>query len=500
MEVQLENKILEYGKLYGQKAAVVTKRESITYSQLSEMCLRMAQYLRNEVKEKETVLLQALPESRYVAAYLALHLLGVVVVPVEYRTNGRSIVQIQKNTDAVMLIADEKTLNQVSEYCGAESLIKVLNYREIEEGQISGEKFFPRGKNEDVYDILYTTGTTGTSKGVMTTRKSVLAAIHNEIEGTQLCEKDVLFIPIPLNHSFGIGKLRAILYVGGTVVLQNGVGMTGDLKRVMESNRCTAMLCVPSALRVIYTQAGEKIFDIMGKLRFIEVASAPFPEEMKRALMKYLPNTHIINRYGSTETPAAIYLDVYETPDKLSSIGKALSGVKIKVVDDDGNEIVNSDRKHAGRLAISGDMLMQGYYGNSQATEEVLRNGWVYSKDIAYMDDDGYLFLIGRADDVINVGGLKVAPTEIEEIAMEREEIVDCICVPVYDETTQNALQLCVVLKDGASLDEKDIKKFFMNRVESYKVPKIIRQISEVPRTYNGKIDRKKGTDDLQHS
>lgn len=482
MGITLEDRVLQYGKTQPQKNAIASSMEMLTYGELREKILCAASALKERGIDKgDIILLQAVADSDYIATYLALHILGAIVIPIDRKATVETIVDIQKKMDAVFFIASKKMLHKLERVISYEELFMSMQWKDDALNDIN---------MEDIYDILYTTGTTGQSKGVVTTRRTVYAAIQNEIEGTNLTDTDTLLIPIPLNHSFGIGKMRAILYVGGTLVLQNGVSMVTELKSNIEKYSCTAMICVPSALQIMSNQAGERLYEVLGNLRFIEAASAPFGLELKERLAKSLPNTHILNRYGSTETPAAVYLDIKDYPEKKASIGKALSNVRIKIVNDDGEEISSSENQ-IGKLAIFGPMVMEGYYHEPELTQSVLRDGWLYSKDMAYIDSDGFIFLQGRDDDVINTGGKKFSPIEVEDILMKSMLVKECAIVGIPD--SQKVLgNVAVLAYVSDEMDEKDIIEYLKEKVEKYKLPVKCIKLKTLPRNYMGKLERKK--------
>ena len=143
-------------------------------------------------------------------------------------------------------------------------------------------------------------------------------------------------------------------------------------------------------------------------------------------------------------------------------------------------------------MAFKGDMNMCGYYKEPEITKEALENGNIYTNDLGYVGEDGLVYLLGRKGDVINMGGLKIAPTEIEEVVVTHEKIKDCACIPIKDEITGEAPKLFVVMNEGCEFDQKEIAKFMLNKLEAFKVPKVFEVIDEIPRTFNGKIIRKK--------
>ncbi len=484
MSIFLEDKVLEYGETKPSQLAVGFKDEQITYKALRDKILRICSLLsKRGIGKNSIVLLQAITGSNYVAAYLALHCLGAIAVPIDRKAAIETIKDIQKQMETSFFIGGDKfvaLLNGGIRYSAFKEEKEIFHYVPLVY------------EAEDIYDILFTTGTTGQSKGVMVTRGSVLAAIQNEIEGPKMTSKEILLIPIPLNHSFGIGKMRAVLYLGGTVVLQNGVSMVIELKNNIQQFHCTAMICVPSALNIISRQAGERLGEILGNLHFIEAASAPFSVDLKEKLLVQLPNVHILNRFGSTETPAAIYLDIKETPDKLESIGKAVSGVKVKIVDEMRKEI-KSSKENIGKMAIAGAILMKGYYKEEELTKSVLQGGWLYSKDMAYVDQDGYIFLMGRDDDVINTGGKKFSPVEVEDLLMKSELIKECAIVGIQDpEGILGTVPIMAYVPSREDADENMIINYLKGHIEKYKIPVKCMCVRSLPRNYMGKLERNK--------
>ena len=485
MFITLEEKVLEYGEKNAGKLAIGFKDETITYSDLKNKILTTCSFLsKNGIGKNSIVMLQALVGSDFISTYLAIHCLGAIAVPIDRKAVIKTVLDIQKQLDTKFFIGAEQFVTEM-EYGMSYTMIQ----EEREVFEYSPAVYGP----DEIYDILFTTGTTGQSKGVMITRKSVLAAIQNEIEGAGLRPDEVLLIPIPLNHSFGIGKLRATLFMGATVILQNGVSMIAELKNNIFKYSCTAMICVPSALQIISRQAGNRLGEILGHLHFIETASAPFGTDLKEILIQQLPDVHLLNRYGSTETPAAIYLDIKEAPDKLESIGKVLSKVKVKIVDDLKQEIISS-KEHIGKIAISGAMLMKGYYKDEKLTDSVLIDGWLYSKDMAYIDNDGYIFLMGRDDDIINTGGKKFSPLEVEAILMQSGLVKECAVVGIID--TEGLLGMIPALAYvpivSSGTEENEVIGYLKEHIEKYKQPVILKAVTVLPRNYMGKLERGK--------
>lgn len=227
--------------------------------------------------------------------------------------------------------------------------------------------------------------------------------------------------------------LRTILYIGAAIVIQNGFSFPKELISNIETYHYSGFVSVPASQERLYRQMGSKFAETLGSLRYMEIGAGSLSYDMKKKLVRLLPNTRIINTWGSTETGGAIFLNVSEHLDKLTSLGRPVDGVKVKVIDSEGNEIRATDINTAGRMALQGEMQMAGYFRLPEATADTLVDGWLYTNDMVYTDDDGYVYMLGRADDIINVGGEKVSPIEVENIAAEYGQIQECACIGVTD-------------------------------------------------------------------
>ena len=210
--------------------------------------------------------------------------------------------------------------------------------------------------------------------------------------------------------------------------------------------------------------------------------------------MKLLPNTIIYNVWGSSESGGALFLNATEVisdPVKVQAVGKPLSCIQVGILDDNGNHIV-SDREHPGRMVLKGDMKMSGYWNREALTKQTLKDGWLWTSDIAYMDIDGYVYMLGRADDIINVGGEKVSPVEVENAASEYSHIKECACIGVEDPEGVLGMVpvLFVVDRDGGYSDEM-LHLFLTERLERYKLPVRYISLLELPRNRMQKIDRR---------
>lgn len=472
------------------KLAIGFKKNRITYAQLCRQMKSMAYLLKErcDVQKGDFVMLSGVSRPDYIVGYLAIQYLGAVSIPIEKAAKIENILDVYEYTQPKAVLADGKIL---SEEIRVYSL-KQLYTAAVEQEEIQREIDPADRTDEEIAEILFTTGTTGKPKGTMLSIGSIYAITHNNRDGVGIRSEDCELIPLPLNHSLGLRVLRTLLYVGATVVLQNGFAFIREIRKNIDDFGCSGMVIVPASMEMIYRWMQEEFPEIIGKLRYIEVGAGSLGYDMKKKLTKVLTDTHIVNTWGSTETGGVIFLEVSRYPDKFTALGRPVSTAKLKVVSPEGKEIQAKDIDTAGRMILQGPMQMTGYYNMPEATSQALVDGWLYTNDIVYTDEDGFVYMMGRADDIINVGGEKVSPIEVENIAQEYEGAVECACIGVNDpEGILGQVPVLYVVPENSGYSEEEFSKFLGEKLERYKLPQKYIIISELPRNRMKKLDRK---------
>ena len=277
---------------------------------------------------------------------------------------------------------------------------------------------------------------------------------------------------------------------GASVVLCTGVMNVMGFFRLMDTYKVNSIDLVPTALTVLLRLSKGKFAEYKDIIRYIQFGSAPLADGDKIAIRELLPNTHLYNFYGSTESGCICIYDFNDGKDKPKCIGKPAYNAKIVIVDEDRNEIQSSE-DNTGLLASFGPMNTSGYWKDEEETNRVLFEGGIFSNDEAYFDEDGDVILLGRKGDVINVGGNKVSPDEIEDVAKKHPDVFDCGCIGIKDELKGNVPKLFIQVKKGAEFDAVSIRNHLAASLEPYKVPASIEEIDAIPRSFNGKLLRR---------
>lgn len=480
--------VSEWADQCPEKVAVITEGVETTYGELYRLVCGYNKYLKEAgVHKGDIVVLRASQSLDYAVAYLAIHLSGGVLASLEKSISDEGILQVAEQLSAKVVMADLDESQKIYDalYIPRNNIISCADEQEMADDTHT----FPQ--SEDSADILFTTGTTGASKGVELTHRALVATAENLIFGCGYRKDTVLIVPGPLNHANAIRKFFTTMVNGSTIYILNGMSNVKAFFKALDYDKGSIACCLPpSSIRMIFSLTGERIGTYADKIDFIESATSPLPEPDKQKLCELLPHTRLYNNYGSSEAASVCMYNYNEYPGLVGCIGKAMPNSRIVIVDENRKEI-QSSKDHMGYLACIGDVNMKGYVNEPLLTKEVLADGIVYTSDLGYIDEDGFIYISGRKGDVINVGGLKVAPTDVEAAALSYRGMEDCICIPVDDNITGKALKLLVVMGNDVPFDMKDIRNHLISKLENYKVPRFYEQVDKVERTYNGKLNRK---------
>lgn len=336
--------------------------------------------------------------------------------------------------------------------------------------------------------ILFTTGTTGAPKGIALRHRADVAVAENIFHGVSMRTGNVEVCPMPLNHSAGLRRYFSDMLAGGSFIILDGLLAVRRFFEAIDGYGASSCALSPAALPLIFRLTGERLADYDGRLDFMSFGSAVFAEADRERLIAMLPNTRIYDLYGSTEAGVSCVSLVSGAEAAPRCIGRPSVNARLKIFDADGHEKTAS-ADDPGLLAWGGAMLADGYWRDEALTAKTFSGGFVHTNDLGYTDETGRVFLLGRADDVVNVGGRKIAPGEVEEEAKRCPGVADCACVGVPDPLSGEALAL---FYEGEHLDERTLREHLRAALEPYKLPAQIAWLEALPRTYNGKLDRKK--------
>ena len=474
----IEQKIWHWASLLPDKPAVKSGKKSATYLQLCQRILGARDYFVNQsmLKAGDAIVLAAGKQIEFVYTYFGAHLAGLKVVPVDTATNPDRLDFIVNQTSALLLVG----------FDNIESSIRQTGLKEFEE--LTSEfavPSFPEGSQ--IADILFTTGTTGKPKGVPLTYDNEAAAARNINEFIGNTGNDIELLALPVSHSFGLGRMRCCLSQGATLILLGSFANVKKLYRTIEEEHVTGFTMVPASWRYLKKLTGNKLGDFRNQLRYIEMGSAFFSKEEKDELAGILPHTRVCMHYGLTEASRSTFMEFHQDAIHMDSVGKASPHTDIKILDENGTEC---DANQEGEICVKGEHVTHGYLALPVADSffgDYFRTG-----DWGYKTEDGYVYLISRKKELINVGGKKVSPIEVEEQLLKIPGVEDCACIGVPDAEglLGEVVKAFIVKEKDSNTTFADINDQLSGKLEAYKLPVFYEWIDFIPKTQNGKIQR----------
>ena len=488
----LVNRISELAEKQPDKIALAFKKEQLTYGQLFSKIIAVSEGLKElGVVKGDRVCFSAISKPEMVAIYLGIQMCGGIAVFLDKNSTAQNMAMIYGEAQSKLLLTD-KPMREYGEKCNLFSMKKL--YAESNVEHVSEKNNYSiNPKEEDIAELLFTTGTTGKPKGVILSYKAVYHILSNTIDGIGIREDDRVLLPLPLNHSFALRVLRAVLYRGATIILQNGFTFATEIEKNITTYDCTALAAVPASYEVMKSQMQDKFVQILNKLRYMEFSAGSLSIKQRKEITTLLPDVQIFNTWGSSETGGVIFCNVNEvvkSDKKVGMLGKCHPSTQIKVIDSNGNTI-KSDEKNPGKMVLKGDMQMSGYWKIPELTEKTLVDGWLLTGDLVYQDEDGDIFILGRADDIINVGGEKVSPIDVENTAGQYKDVKECACIGVKDPDGILGQVPILFITADVGYDETEFKKYLAEKMERYKIPYKCILLDELPRNRMQKIDRK---------
>ena len=474
-------KIHSWSVITPNKIALIDKNKNFTYKLLFENIWASKKILKLEygISKGDTVVLAANKNVSFVFIYFALHLIGAKVLPVDEQiSQDRLKFTLDKISPRLIIGLENKSNN-----------IKVIGFdcfTDLEKSIIPLDVSFP--DLEDNADILFTTGTTAEPKGVVLSHRNIAQSANNINSFIGNNHNDTELLAMPISHSFGLARLKCVLSAGGTLVLLGSIVNMKRMFRMFDEYKVTGFGMVPASWSYIKKMSGNKLAEYSNQLNYIEFGSSYMSAVDKMELTKLFPNTRLCMHYGLTEASRSTFMEFNTSKDYLNTIGKSSPNVIINIFDENGNKL---SKEKEGEICIKGDHVSRKYLNverNDLFYGEYLRTG-----DIGLINKKDYIVLKGRSKEIINIGGKKLSPVEVEDKIKEFDPELEAVCIGITDE--QGILGEVVkafVVKGNSICDFEEIDDFLKKKLEKYKVPVEYEWIKEVPKTSSGKIQRQK--------
>lgn len=469
--------LLHHAEATPEKTAFIVDGCEVTYACLLDRSRKAAALLVDKgVKRGGRIVLSAHKDIEFLYLYFGAQILGVTNVIVDASSNQERLNYIEQKTQPAYCFGYE-SLQFAS--CGFDQLGLDSYEAYIEDVPATISK-------DSVAEILFTTGTTGAPKGVCLSYANIFGSADNVNSFVGNTTDDIEILGLPICHSFGLGTIRCNIIKGATVVLLGNFANVRQFFKAIELYHGTGFRVVPAAWAYIRKISGKRIEKYANQIKYIELGSAAMPLATKKEMLEMFPNTRICMHYGLTEASRNCFIEFHDT-EHLESIGKPVcTKVDVKYFDESGNEVPVGQR---GELCVKGNMVMARYLEDSD-TAKAFYGDYFRTGDTGFKGEDGYFYLLGREKELINVGGKKVSPMEVEDVICSLG-VGDCVCVPMKDpDGIMGELVKCYILKDSTSLTFEEIADSLQGRLENYKRPVVYEWIDEIPMTSSGKKQR----------
>jgi acyl-CoA synthetase (AMP-forming)/AMP-acid ligase II len=346
----------------------------------------------------------------------------------------------------------------------------------------------------DLATIIYTSGSTGNPKGVMLTHLNMMSAATSITTYLGNVPEDVIINVLPLSFDYGLYQVLTTFKFGGTIVLERSFAYPYEAIKQMVKERVTGFPGVPTIFAILLQMEDLGRYDL-NCLRYITNTAAALPIEHIQKLRKVFPQAKLYSMYGLTECKRVSYLPPEELDRCPGSVGRGMPNEEVWIVDENGNRVGSGV---VGELVVRGSNVMRGYWGDPETTDKVLRSGplpgekVLYTGDLFKTDEEGFLYFVGRKDDMIKTRGERVSPKEVENAIYGLESIGEVAVIPVADDILGQAIKAFVVPRNGFVLSEKDVLKHCKKELEELAIPKYVEFRNVLPKNPSGKIDKLK--------
>jgi fatty-acyl-CoA synthase len=499
--------------LYADKEAVVNGDKRFTYEAFAERVYRLSHFLRSEgIGQHDCVAILHQNSHEFLEAYFATALLGAVLNPLNFRLSPKELAFILKDSGASVLIASERFAQSVDSLMDKErtvsqvvwtgsgrisSSFNAVHYEEVLEGAQAEPPSEPGISDNDLAHLYYTSGTTGRPKGVMLSHKNVCAHALATIAELKLDDRDTWIHVAPLFHLADAWATFAVTWVGGRHVT------VGDfdpplILSTMAGEGVTITNMIPTTLNELVNTQGVESYDF-SSLRVVLSGGAPIAPEVTRRIMQTFKCDYI-QTYGMTETSPYLTLSILK--DYLTRLpaeeqfvfkaktGRPFMGVLLRVIREDGTE-VRPDNKEVGEIVVKGDSVTKGYWNQPEETEKAIKDGWLFTGDMAVVDAEGYVNIVDRKKDMIITGGENIYSVEVENVLYAHPCVFEAAVIGVPDPKWGEAVKAVVALRPGQTVTEEEIIQYCKDNIAHFKAPKSVDFVSELPKTGSGKIFKK---------
>lgn len=491
-----------------EKIAIISEGVSFSYSNLVHAVKLFAKAMQdNGFKRGDRCVIYMDNTWPCIISIYATLLVGGVFVVVNPQTKAEKLQYILNDCSAKIFVTDMHLVNVFSHAlsevvslncCFASGVVDALQYPDIISFNDILEKdtVYTASSNvieNDLASLVYTSGSTGNPKGVMHTHKSMVFALNSLIEYLRLTASDKILLVLPMAFDYGLYQLFMSMQIAGTLILERSFTYPAQIFKAINKYQVTVFPAVPTIYSMMLSMHSRSPLSFPS-INIISNTAAALPADYIKKLQEIFPRALIFKMYGLTECKRVCYLEPEKILDKPSSVGKAIPGTEVFILDEKGNKLAAGE---VGILHVRGSHIMLGYWNKPELSEAVLIEGKLpgekilSTQDWFKMDADGDLYFQGRSDDIIKTRGEKVSPVEVENVLHGIKGILEAAVIGVEDDIFGQAIKCFVVLEKDKNITILDIKKTCVKKLENFMVPKYYEICDSLAKTNTGKISKK---------
>ena len=455
------------------KIAIITKNNTLTYQELSERSSQFQNSLNNFSKNS-VISLMFENSIDFVVSYIGTLKAGLTAHILSPNISRNNLLFQIDNSNSQLLVTENLDFSNLQ---NTNFLIKIKQFSEMfSKNNCTNLEILPN----DFAHLLYTSGTTSEPKGVGITHSNILFTLNNIVSVLGYFPSDISLSPLPLSHSFGLGCLNTNLYTGGQLILVNNASNLDEILEAIQKFNVSTLAAVPATLIKLLKFHKNQIQNELKDLRLLITNSTFIPPEIVSQYKKILKNGNLATYYGLTEASRSTFMIFENHLNNNTSVGKPAPNVEIKI---------ENKYNDVGEIWIKGSNVIKEYW-NSSVDNQNFIDDWIKTGDLGYFDKDGFLYLSGRLDDVVNIGGEKVFPEYVEKIIKQNNDIEDVVIIGQKHNVLGHTLKAFVKLNPQSTLKKSDILSFCLKNLEKHMVPLKIELVDEFPVTDYGKIKR----------
>jgi acyl-CoA synthetase (AMP-forming)/AMP-acid ligase II len=483
---------------YPPKTVLRSEKGNISYKAFNERVNRLAHGLLSLGIQKGDKIATLFSNCQEMCeSYFAIIKSGGVLVPLNARLNDRELTGLLTHSDANALIFHAEYSPIVSKMRSSLTNIKyfIEACGKTDSNNLQCESLIQRQpehepkieiSEQDDFAIIYTAGTTGKPKGCLLSHRNYIWGVLNGIQDMDIRHEDRNLVVFPMYHTAGLSSFIQRVAMGNTLYLMK----SADVKIILETidrEKITSLALVPTLFNALLQFPDLEKYD-RSSVRYFVSAGAIFPVELKNQTKKVFPDAIASEIYGMTEEAGLgtrlLPKDVFR---KIACVGHAFTHHEVRVVDENGQDVKPGE---VGEIIFRGPIVMKGYYKDLEASKEVIKDGWLYSGDIAKVDEEGYIYIVDRKKDIVVSGGINIYPREIEDVLYTHPKIAEVAVIGVQDPKWGETLKAIVVPKKGENLTPEEVITFCTEHLAGYKKPTSVDILDALPKTASGKIQK----------